>query len=453
MTLPAEFVKMLEWLGLEYAALPETLTATRPETAVRINRAKTDRYGVSLSVIDGARPVEWCADGFILPERPPFTLDPALHQGLYYVQDASSMAVCAAVSKAIATVDTSGRPLRYLDACAAPGGKTTAALNILPRDAFVVANEYDSRRASILVENLSKWGVSAAVTVGSAADPWKLPRFFDVIAADVPCSGEGMMRKDPQAVEQWSPGLVESCARLQHEIVDSLWEALAPGGVLIYSTCTFNVSENEEIIKHLVSRHGAEPIAIPALELEGVLGVHSGYDFPAYHFLPGLVPGEGQFVAMVRKPADQVSGKIRLPRDVRRPAKDPGWLDGEYVYSEEKNGILNVVPAAHQTLIAAVGAARRLRQAGIEVATVKGRDLIPSQPLAMARDLRSDAFPIAEVDQATALEYLRRQAIVLPSDAPRGHVMLMHGGAPLGFVKNLGTRTNNLYPAAWRILK
>ena len=453
MNLPEGFVRMLAGLGPEYTAMAETLTDTAPEVAVRLNRAKIARYGTPLEVTASGRPVAWADAGFVLASRPSFTLDPAMHQGLYYVQDASSMAAAAAVKLAAEKLDITDRPLRYLDACAAPGGKTTAAMDVLPADAFVVANEYDPRRASILDENLAKWGRPATVTVGNAADPWRLPGFFDIITADVPCSGEGMMRKDPQAVAQWTEGLVQSCASLQIDIVSSLWEALAPGGFLIYSTCTFNAAENEGVISWMIDNLGAQPVQIPELEVDGVLGPHLGYMLPVYHFLPGLVPGEGQFVAMVRKPLNATTGHTRMPRPAERPATMPKYLDGDYSYFKQKDGTIYARPTAHLPLIAAVSAARHVRRSGIEIGVEKGRDIIPAQPLAMAIDLHPDAFTTAEVDRDTALDYLRRQSITLPADTPRGHVLITHAGAPLGFVKHLGNRSNNLYPTPWRILK
>ena len=452
MTLPTRFVEMLGRLGPEYAALPEVLSDTPSPTAIRLNAAKCARYGVRPAVAAGGKPVAWAPEGLVLPERPAFTLDPAMHQGLYYVQDASSMAAAAAVKLAADILGIADRPLRFLDACAAPGGKTTAALDVLPPDAFVVANEFDPRRASILDENLAKWGRPAVVTVGSAADPWRLPGFFDIIAADVPCSGEGMMRKEPQAVAQWSEGLVESCASLQLEIVNSLWDALAPGGFLVYSTCTFNPRENEDVISWLIDSYGAEPIPVGALETGGVLGPLPGNMLPVYHFLPGMVEGEGQFVAMLRKPINAATGRTRLNVKADRPEPFERLLDGDYSYVRQKDGGIFARPTAHLPLIAAVAAARNVRRAGIEVGHVKGRDLIPAQPLAMAVDRAAGPYHEVEVDRNTALDYLRRQAVTLPADTPRGHVLLTYGGAPLGFVKHLGNRTNNLYPAPWRIL-
>lgn len=444
-----EFVKMLEGMGDPFATLPSVLTGTAPEVSVRVNRAK------GAVVSSDADRVAWCADGYYLAERPRFTFDPALHQGLYYVQDASSMAQAAAVRRAVELLGGDAS-LRYLDACAAPGGKTTAAISALPAGAFVVANEYDPRRTSILTENLAKWGVSAIVTRGDASKISGLDGFFDIIAADVPCSGEGMMRKDAEAVAQWTPALVAECAARQRNIVDCLWDALRPGGIMIYSTCTFNIDEDERIVAYLIDNLGAEPVDIPALALPGIIGAVGGYTFPVYRFIPGQIRGEGLFMAMVRKPGDAKAStpRVRGTKGAKAPKAPavPAYLDGEWRYEFGADGIVTALPAPHVPLADAVAAACRVVSRGITVGEIKGKDLIPSQSLAMAQALRCDAFPSVEVDRDTAVAYLRREAIILPDGTPRGFVLLMFNSAPLGFVKNLGNRANNLYPAPWRIL-
>ena len=223
--------------------LVDCLEQTAPEVAVRINRRKLRAAGVPddwlPEVCRAGEKVAWWPEGHLLPERPDFTHDPALHQGLYYVQDASSMITAHVVGALSARLG--GAPLLMLDACAAPGGKSTAALDALPVGSMLVANEFDFRRASILAENIQKWGCPAvAVSRGDTARFRRLPELFDIVAADVPCSGEGMMRKDAQACAQWSERLVDECAARQWEIVENLWETLVPGGFFIYSTCTFN---------------------------------------------------------------------------------------------------------------------------------------------------------------------------------------------------------------------
>ena len=285
--LPDEFLSQLASLGHPaYERLPEVIEAAQPVVSVRLNPARP-AFGFA-DLHDGCVP--WHPNGVYLSKRPSFTLDPALHQGCYYVQDASSMAVSSAVSHAVSSIGQLPRPLCYLDACAAPGGKTTAAIDALPSDAFVVANEFDQRRANILIENLAKWGAEAFVTRGDAASMHFPDSFFDIIAADVPCSGEGMMRKETVAVDQWTPALVDACSSLQRAIVDNLWGALRPGGFFIYSTCTFNLSENEHIIDHLIKEYDADPIPF-GHSFPGVLGSMGGYDFPCYRFVPGAIRG------------------------------------------------------------------------------------------------------------------------------------------------------------------
>lgn len=442
------FVEMLGTLGHEaYTRLPEVIAAACPPVSVRLNPAKTS------ATLPQGRRVPWHNCGLYLDSRPAFTLDPALHQGAYYVQDASSMAHAAAVARAVELSEPAAASLRYLDACAAPGGKTTAAIDALPAGSFVVANEYDPRRTSILAENLAKWGAPAIVTRGDAAAIGGLGGFFDIIAADVPCSGEGMMRKDAHAISQWSPGLVRDCAATQRAIVDNLWSALRPGGFLIYSTCTFNTTENEEMVRHIADELGADIEPVPALGHPSILGAAATFDMPVYRFVPGYTEGEGQFIALLRKNGDSAAA---LPRRLKlrdKPLADMRLLDGQWTYLPHADSIV-ALPEAHRAPAAAVAEAMHVAEYGICIGSMKGRDLVPAQPLAMARDLRRGAFAEYDIaDTGTALQYLRREAISLPGDAPRGHVLLTHAGLPLGFVKNLGNRANNLYPAQWRILK
>lgn len=451
-TLPEEFIERLHALGHDaFRRLPEVIGQGQSPVAVRINRARRSDGLLSDLSPDGIVP--WNPDGIYLASRPAFTSDPRLHQGVYYVQDASSMAVRAAVVEAVGSLGVAGRPLRYLDACAAPGGKTTAAVDALPPSAFVVANEADPRRAQILIENIAKWGATACVTAADASRVALPDAFFDIIAADVPCSGEGMMRKDEFAVAQWSPALVRECAALQRRIVANLWGALRPGGFLIYSTCTFNVDENEAVVSYMINDLGGEPVRLP-LDYDGVLGAVGGYDLPVYRFVPGQIRGEGLFVAMVRKP-DDTSAQPRVPQKVRLKVKTPkglpalaGMLRGDYV--PVADAPLRVVPAAHLALYDYLGRFVKPVYAGIEPGTVKGKDFIPSQHLALSRDFRRN-FPEHEVDLAAAQAYLRRESVVLPADTPRGTLLLTHRGNPLGWVKNLGNRANNQYPDNWRV--
>ncbi len=394
--LPDEFVARI--LGSDSIPDPEglldELTSGNPSVAIRHNRLKGCRPA------PGADVVPWCAQGEYLSERPQFTFDPALHQGLYYVQDPSSMALSAVIESL--GLD---RPVSYLDACAAPGGKTTAAIDSLPAGSFIVANEAEASRAAALDENLMRWGYpDVAITVGPAQRLSRLPAgCFDVIAADVPCSGEGMMRKDPKAVAQWSPALVGSCAALQREILEAVWPLLRPGGFLIYSTCTFSAEEDEQNVDWLCRELGAEQLPLPAMP-----GVVNG------HFYPHLVRGEGLYMALLRKPGQSA------------PARRP---------SEKE-----------------LAKATRLLRYGSVDSEPKGREMIPTHAFALRADFNPEGYPTVEVDRETALRFLHRDAVTLPADTPRGLTLLTYGGHPLGWVNNLGNRANNLLPKSLRIL-
>ncbi len=365
------------------------------------------------------------------------------------------MAITQAVKKIVEA--EGGRPMVYLDACAAPGGKTTAALSVLPAGSITVANEYDYRRAAILAENIAKWGDPAVMGArGDTARLSNLRECFDIVAADVPCSGEGMMRKDAEAVAQWSPGLVAECVSRQREIVDNLWEALRPGGWMIYSTCTFNRHEDEEMVDYICDELGGETVDVGLSEYEGVTGAINS-ERHCYRFIPGLTRGEGLFMSVIRKAGER---EAAAPKAAKKPVTAPGKAGAEGAkVAEWLNGDFEAVMIGERVFALPRYAAKWMRtaatwldvvSAGVCVAAIKGRDIIPSQELALSTALRTDAFATIEVNYATALAYLRREAVSV--DAPKGYVLLTYGGRPLGFVKNLGNRANNLYPQPWRIL-
>lgn len=458
--LPRQFAAGIDAMGApQLAGLIEALD-TPALTAVRVNALK------GMRIPDGADPVAWCPTGYYPAERPRFTLDPAMHQGLYYVQEASSMIQRLAVATAVSVI--TGKPgagdlapLLMLDACAAPGGKTMCAVEALPPGSVTVANELSPARAAVLTENIMKHGSpDVVITCGDGAAFGALGPVFDIIAVDAPCSGEGMMRKEPVARSQWSPALVADCAALQQSLTDALWEALKPGGVMIYSTCTFNRHENEEIIGRLAARYGAEGIdLVPDPEWNIAPGI--GTTLPCMRFIPGLTRGEGLFMALLRKPGRHTPGlpeQSRPKKGTRRAETPPhvpdGWLDSGAgrLITTIAGDTLQARPVAVDATARMLADVTRVRHAGIEVASVKAGRLIPAQGLAMSAALGPDAFARVEVDTRTALDYLRRLAVSLPDGTPRGHILLTHGGHPLGFVNNLGARANNLYPQAWRIL-
>ena len=259
--------------------------------SIRINPRK-----VASTTVSGES-VAWCEEGFYLEGRPQFTFDPLFHAGCYYVQEAASMFVTHVLRQFVKA------PVAMLDLCAAPGGKSTAAISVLPAGSTLVSNEPIANRAQILLENITKWGYpECSVTNVYPRDFRKAKARFDVILCDVPCSGEGMFRKDPATISEWSLQNVEKCWRLQRDIVADAWECLNPGGLLIYSTCTFNIKENEENIQWILETYDAELMEVPTQPEWHITGsLLEGFPMPVYRFIPGITRGEGLFMAVVRK--------------------------------------------------------------------------------------------------------------------------------------------------------
>ncbi len=453
--LPADFIAFVNAHPV-LAPLAHTLTETAPSVSVRVNRSK------GISAPSDADRVAWNDDAFYLDSRPRFTFDPALHQGLYYVQDASSTIISRAVKLLVSRIGADS-PLTYLDACAAPGGKTTASIDALPAGSTVFANEYDPKRLPILIENLRRWGTpDIVITRGDTSRYAKIGPVFDIIATDVPCSGEGMFRKEPQAVAQWSPALTRQCAALQREIVENVWNALKPGGYLIYSTCTFNRLENEENIQWIVDTFGAEPID---LSLSDFPGVEHGIDttLPCARFIPGAIRGEGLFIAVLRRPDEDfrpaVSSKKNTAKRAQKPAPElktiSQWLDGDVDLAIDGETVTATSPRTRQ-IADSVARALNIVAVGTPVATLKANAkksiITPTHQLALSTLLRRDAFPSVEVDYTGAIDFLRRQTPCGYAELPAGYVLLTYGGHPLGFIKNLGTRANSLMPNELRIL-
>lgn len=457
MNLPVDFInRTSELLGEEqFAVFREALFREFP-VSVRVNRLKTD------AMPEGGRRVPWCDTGYYLTSRPTFTFDPLFHAGCYYVQEASSMFLEQVLKQYV------HEPVAMLDLCAAPGGKSTLACSVLPEGSLLVANEVMRGRVQVLAENVTKWGHPDTVVLNNdPADFASLGELFDVILTDVPCSGEGMFRKDPVAVEEWSKENVTLCWQRQRRIVRDIWSCLKPGGLLIYSTCTYNREENEDNVSWIADELGAEVLPVEVPSEWGITGNLAGKDFPVYRFLPHRTEGEGLFMAVLRKSgesdgrdvpafcgrkekkAKSGKGKEKMPAF---PKEVKGWIadSGRYAWTMEQNRI-TAFPAAYQPVYETLRERMRVVCAGVQVAEIKGKDVIPSQALAMSVACDEAAFPSAEVSYEQAITYLRKEAFALATDVPRSYILIRYKGKALGFVKNIGNRANNLYPQEWRI--
>lgn len=452
MTLPSDFEAYTRPLMGErlYGILKEALGREAP-VSIRVNPFKWPCQNIKEQ--DPGRKVEWCPYGLYLADRPAFTFDPLLHAGAYYVQEASSMFVCEVVRQLIE------RPVTMLDLCAAPGGKSTALRTALPEGSLLFANEPVKTRASILKENVEKFGhPDMVVTNNYPKDYRKAKLSFDAILADVPCSGEGMFRKDPNAISEWSAANVEKCRTLQRSIIEDIWPCLKPGGMLIYSTCTFNAHEDEENVEWIAETFGAEFVKITTNDGWGITGSLKG-NIPVCRFIPGKTRGEGLFMAVLRKhgetgKANNLSGSRQDKKADGRQRKGTngceGWLDGDFTVMEDK-GFVRAIPKRWTDIYNNVAGRLHVIHAGVGIGTIKGKDIIPDASLSLSLALNRNAFPMAELDYGDAIRYLRKEAIVLDPSVPKGFTIVTYKGLPLGFVKNLGNRANNLYPQEWRI--
>lgn len=389
----------------------ESLTEKQP-VSVRLNPFKPGK------TFEGEA-IPWCSGGMWLNERPDFTLDPLLHAGCYYVQEAASMFLDEVLRLCVK------EPVTMLDLCAAPGGKSTLSRSALPAGSLLYSNEPEHRRANILMENLQKQGhPDVIVTNNYAKDYQKSKTLFDVILADVPCSGEGMFRKDEGAIKEWSINNVMKCRELQRSIIEDIWPCLRDGGLLIYSTCTFNTRENEENVKWISETLGAEIVSIETQKNWNITGsLLDGFDKPVYRFIPGITKTEGLSMAVLRK-GDDNEQEFVSNREKKNNKKD-----------KKKNGILRILHDGNN----------------IDLQRGERDNVIHAEALMI--NLKKYKYPQVELSLEQALLYLRHEAIVLEPDIPRGHVIVCYQGHPLGFVKNIGNRANNLYPQEWRIRK
>ncbi len=403
-----------------YHTFLKGLDETAP-VSIRLNPFKLAEGTHKVNPELNPHPIPWCKEGYWLDTRPNFTFDPLLHAGAYYVQEASSMFLSHVLQHLVK------QPVMALDLCAAPGGKTTCARTSLPAVPFFSLTNRLENVHKILAENVQKFGhEGVAVTNNYPRDYKKTKLGFDVIIADVPCSGEGMFRKDPQSIEEWSLQNVENCWQLQRSIIADIWDNLKPRGILIYSTCTFNAHEDEENIAWILNEYDAELLSVPTEEAWNITGslidnpLKDGREFPVYRFIPGKTRGEGIFMAIIRKRGENNALNSKTTIDIDK---------------------------------AIVEARKRLRilSHGVKDGMQKGKNVIPDHTLALSFSTDKSAYPNVEVDYQTAIAYLRHEAIVLSSDAPRGIVLLTYKGYPIGFAKNLGNRANNLYPQEWRI--
>ena len=454
--LPEKFVATLTAeLGAEECQALCAALDTPATVAIRLHPDKPS------TAADGARPIAWSDGGYYLDERPSFTTDPAFHAGAYYVQEPSSQFVGYLLRPIIERTPR----LRLLDLCAAPGGKSTLYSSLVGCDGLVVANEINRQRAAVLADNVRKWGVgNVAVTNNDPAHFAGFEQWFDVVAVDAPCSGEGMFRKTPEARDEWNDGSAAMCADRQLKILQDIWPTLRADGTIIYSTCTFNRTEDEGLLERFSEWVGED-------ELEAADEVVVGDDWgivcsrigvwQTFRFMPHRAEGEGFFAAIARK-SSNAGGKSRNPKsrktifsapdkksvtELERWVKEPKHMKWTAI-----NDTYYGYYASHADDMRVLAESMTVIHSGVCMGQIFKGKLKPEHSLAMFTGLNTSAIPTVEVSREMALDYLRRGDIGVTEQMVEGINLLCYEGLPLGWIKRVGNRSNNLYPNSLRIL-
>ena len=451
--LPAAFEnKMIELLGKEEFAAFKTAIDEPSKTSIRLNSAKPIEIDWEKSSIP------WSDQGHYLKERPSFTLDPTFHAGAYYVQEASSMFI----DHILKSIEIPAGI--YLDLAAAPGGKSTLLSSYLGENGLLVANEVIQTRAQILKENIVKWGLGNTIVTNNDPEHFSpLEGFFDLVLVDAPCSGEGMFRKDPQARSEWSPDHVTLCELRQKRIMDQAGALVKAGGYLIYSTCTFNEKENEDMIRFLTDEFSYEPVRIeiePDWKIRETTVKNDGKTFFGYRFFPHLVNGEGFFITILQRSEDAYIQEPKRIKDFKHLYlkeifdRESAVLDQElgfdgsgkyYTLNDSYFRISKDWSLHFQKLSQHLS----LKYFGVELGKKQKSDWIPSHEWALSL-LPKIGFAQHKLSKTEALDFLRKNELDL-ADLSLGWVLITYQNLPLGWIKNLGNRINNYYPKEWRI--
>lgn len=413
-------------------------------TSIRLNPFKKVELDFKLN-----QPVSWNINGFYINNRPSFTLDPLFHAGCYYVQEAGSMFLELAL---IQTLNFSEN-LKILDLCAAPGGKSTLINSLLNNDSLIVANELIKSRAKILAQNLSKWGACNSIVTNN--DPHKfseIPSFFDAIVIDAPCSGSGLFRKKPDAINEWSQNNVNTCFHRQKQIILDVLPSLVENGIIFYSTCSYSVNENEDIVAWMIKNHQMEYVSIKIEKEWGIVDTGLGY-----RFYPHLTKSEGFFCAVLRKKTEKHSVSQLKKKNNFDASKLNIELLKPYLNPLNNQFILKINNQYHLTnfLVASFlsNFEKHLyfKKAGIAIGEIKGKDLVPNHELAWSINANLLINSI-ELDYLNSLKYLKKESFENDNNK-KGLTLLRYKNYGLGWAKILQNRTNNYLPNDLKILK
>lgn len=462
--LPASLMNSLtEVEGFDKESFEAVHAARESIVSVRFNEEKCKRHlpvgtePKSLLTVTGKIP--WSTNGYYLSERPSFTFDPLFHAGVYYVQEASSMFLEEAIKQ---TTDLA-EDLRVLDLCAAPGGKSTLIQSLISSNSLLVSNEVIKSRVVVLEENMTKWGsANTIITNNDPKDFARLDQFFDLIVVDAPCSGSGLFRRDPTAIEEWSEQSVELCSQRQQRIISDSWDSLKDNGVLIYSTCSFSKEEDEDILNWICTNLDATGIRL-AVNPEWNI-VESTTNSPSafgYRFWPNKLKGEGFFICCVRKQSGcEPARRHTRNRKFEFASKNEQaiiapWLLPEYQAIKQGDNLFAWPIKLNEDLQWVAAQSFYIKQVGIRLGKIAGKDLVPDHALALSNILSKQIVAVS-LKYEDAIQYLRKEEVPisqLVGDTKKGWSLVSFNNFPIGWIKVLANRVNNYYPREWRIMK
>jgi 16S rRNA C967 or C1407 C5-methylase (RsmB/RsmF family)/NOL1/NOP2/fmu family ribosome biogenesis protein len=455
--LPAALLDSLNGIkGFDKEAFEKVHASGKQITSIRINPFKLSE---TLSLLrlskDGEKiggEVLWTEYGYYLNQRPSFTFDPLFHAGCYYVQEASSMFLEQALKQ---TVDLS-QPLKVLDLSAAPGGKSTHIQSLISKESLLISNEVIRSRANILKDNIIKWGCNnVVVTNNDPKDFAGLENYFDVIVVDAPCSGSGLFRREPEAINEWSLNNVALCSRRQQRILANIWPALKKDGVLIYSTCSYSKEEDEDILNWMAKELEVMGCELQVDESWNIVKIKIENNGYGYRFWPDKVKGEGFFIACFRKTDGEesffkVKGK---PEQLNKKEKGivEKWIKMEGLEFIKHESTVYAWPSHLVVDFNLLLNNLRVIYSGTIVGELIRDKLVPHHALAMS-GMVNETIPRTELNYEQAIEYLRKKDLKLQNTGT-GWQLVTYTGHNIGWINALPNRINNYYPKELRILK
>ncbi|HUQ65000.1 MAG TPA: hypothetical protein VM101_02525 [Flavitalea sp.] len=449
---PDELLHSLQHVeGFDKKAFTEVHEQRNQVVSIRINPGK-----IKDPPFAGCEKIPWSSTGYYLPHRPSFTLDPFLHAGAYYVQEASGMFLEQCLTQCADITST----LNVLDLCAAPGGKSTLIQSCISKESLLISNEVIKTRAAVLVENISKWGGSnVIVTNNDPRDFSRLENYFDVMVVDAPCSGSGLFRRDPDAINEWSTDAVDTCSVRQKRILTDAYPCLKQNGILIYSTCSYSLEEDEDISDWLISAYDLSSLKVVTDASWNIVETKSNVNNAfGYRFFPDKLKGEGFYIACFKKnEGDTVpdagtkkSKVVKATESVRRNIEP--WINQESSVNVFYNGEeVYAFPQSLEASLLTIHSNLYIKKAGVLLGKLVRNELLPAHELALSPLVNRELVTIS-LKKEEALQYLRKEEVTINAHH-RGWALVQFERQNLGWIKMLGNRVNNYYPKEWRILK